>query len=706
MTQAFHLTVDSEGFAELVFDLPGEKVNKFNSSSMKELEHILDDLHKRSDVRILTLKSAKAGIFIAGADIEELKVIEGREEAYQKSRIGHRVFQKLESLPFPTIAAVDGACLGGGLECALACTYRLATDDVKTSLGLPEVNLGIIPGWGGTARLPRLIGYEQSLKMILAGKALPAKKALKIKLVDRVCAREFLPEESRKFAEECLTNATGILRNRERGGWRTLLLEGNLFGKKLLFDQSRKSVLKKSKGHYPAPLAALKVIESTQNASLQNALEAEAQAFADLAITSTCKNLIRLFFLNEALKKETWSIQEEPLAVRKSAVLGAGTMGGGIAWLMSHYRVPVRMKDVSWDAVAKGYEAAEKVYGQLQKIRKIKASEAKVKMHSITGTVDYTGFRDVDFVVEAIVENLDIKKKVLQELEREVREDTVIGSNTSSLSITEMASALQRPERFCGLHFFNPVNRMPLVEVVAGKETSPQTIATAVALMKKTKKTPVVVADCAGFLVNRILIPYLNECARMFGEGTDYQRIDRIVESFGMPMGPFVLADEVGIDVGAKAAKGLEEAYGSRMEVPQILNILVERKLYGKKNGKGFYLHHGKSREPNQDVYALPSKGDAGQIRDEEILDRAILIMVNEAGRCLEEGVVANEDYLDMAMIMGTGFPPFLGGVMGYARKLGFRTVQEKLQRLAEHRGERFAPAPYFSQEEQKEILT
>lgn len=709
--KVFKLEIDQSKVAWLTFDYPGEKVNKFSAHVMTELNEVLDQIDADKNIQCLVVRSAKTGVFIAGADVKEIMDILQDAEASEISSMikkvisnGVSTFNKLENLHCPSIAVIDGACMGGGLEMALACTYRVATDDPKTSLALPEVNLGIIPGWGGTQRLPRLIGLMQALPMILAGKKMDGKKSFKMKLVDALIPREFMDERLADFIKQVLTREgkAKLLQARQPKGFavklQKALLENNPLGRNYVFSKAEEGVIKQTAGKYPAPLAAIDVLRKTYNGSLKAGLVNETDTFVDLTTrhTDICKNLVNLFFTMEGLKKDSQVVVDSvPKSVEVAGVLGAGVMGGGIGWLFSYKDIPVRMKDITWDAVAKGYEAANDVYGQLKKRRRLKEGEVNLKMHKITGTVDYSGFEGADIVVEAIVENMEIKKSVLQELEKHISSETLIASNTSALSITEMQSVLKHPERFVGMHFFNPVNRMPLVEIIPGEKTSPETVKSLVEITKKLGKTAIVVGDCAGFLVNRILIPSMNEGLSMLEEGVDIERIDRAITDFGMPMGPFVLADEVGIDVAYKVAKILEEAYGSRMTAPKFVGEMVERKLWGKKVGKGFYIHEGKNKRVINPQIAeiLKTSSDMHAVLDSQLMvDRFVLVMLNEACRCLDEKIIENPAYLDMAMITGTGFPPFRGGLLRYADSVGLSKVVSRMHELSAKYGERFKP--------------
>lgn len=706
MTESLTLKIEKNGVANLIFDLPNEKVNKLSAPVLMELEKAINVIDGNKAIRVLLITSLKKDIFIAGADINEIKDIRDAKDALEKVSRGQNILTKIAQLKIPTIAVIDGACLGGGLELALACKYRVALVNPKTSLGLPEVNLGIIPGFGGTQRLPRLVGLQESLKMILSGKAIDARKAHKIGLVDDLAHEEFLTETLSKFVTELLQNneQNRYLSTRKVAAKKRCLKDK--LTKFIVFYLAKKDLFAKTNGNYPAPFAALEVIKKTYgrcSSKEQKGLQIELEAFCDLAAGEISKNLIEIFFISEALKKDSGvSSETSALKINNAALVGAGVMGGGIAWLFSNYDINVRVKDITQKAVALGYNQVIKIYNQLQKIRKYSKVQASLKTHYITSTLDYSGFDNADFAIEAVVENMAVKKKILAETEQHLKKDAIIVSNTSSLSISEMAQALENPERFAGMHFFNPVNRMPLVEVIRGEKTSDQTIATIVALSKKLGKTPVVVKDSAGFLVNRILLPYMNEAAFLLQDGAEVQRIDQVIEQFGMPMGPFVLADVVGIDVGVKVAHSLLESFGERMKVAEILDEIYNnhKNLLGKKSGQGFYLYNSKAKSPTQvnpkiveilQKIRSTKKVSAVEISDDDIADRCILMMINEAAKCLEEGVVRNAQHLDMAMIMGAGFPPFRGGVLRCADSYGIKNAVQKLNDLNKKYGARFA---------------
>ena len=612
MESAWTLNIDKDWIAWLRFDLDGEKVNKFTSAVMTELDSRLDEMAANTAIRAVVVFSGKPDSFIVGADIAELAAIKGRDDALEKAEAGQRLFDKIGTLGVPTIAVIHGACMGGGTEMSLACEYRIATDDSKTSIGLPEVKLGIIPGWGGTQRLPQLIGLPQSLDLIASGRAVSGRKAYRMGLVDALIAEPFLEDQTRAFVDSLQKGKKRrqvIARRTKTRPMLMRLLEATPPGRALIFRQAAKQIQKRSKGHYPAPMEALEVVRHTYRGPLPNGLPVEAQAFSRLAPSPESRNLVWLFQATQQIKKtHKPSPDHKPWSIQHSGVVGAGVMGGGIAWALSHGGLSVQLKDIAWDPTAKGMAAAAGMFSAMVKRRKLTAEQMNVAMHRILPTTNFDGFdHQLDLVVEAVVEDLQIKKEVLKGIESHVGAETMICTNTSSLSINEMAAVLEHPERFVGLHFFNPVNRMPLIEVIPGKHTSQQTIIHAVALSRRLGKTPIVVRDSAGFLVNRILLPYVNESIRMFQEGVDAQRIDQLIETFGMPLGPLALADEVGLDVGFKVAQVLAEAFGERMRVADVLEAAVRSGSWlGKKAGQGFYMYgRGRTKQVNPEATKL-----------------------------------------------------------------------------------------------------
>jgi len=707
MSNALKFTIDKSGVANLAFDLVDEKVNKLSKPVMEQLEMALNVIEGNRAIRVLIITSDKKDIFIAGADINEIKDIRTKEDAFAKVSRGQNLISRIAELKIPTVAVINGACLGGGLELALACKYRVAISNKKTLLGLPEVNLGIIPGFGGTQRLPKLIGLVESLKIILSGKPIDYQKAFKIGLVDDIIREEFLEEKLSEFVTKIIQKSEGniYLEKRRKALNKRFFVESILLQKYLIFYLAKKDLFEKTKGQYPAPFYALEVVRRTYGSTYnKRGFNVELEAFCELAIGEISKNLIEIFFINEELKKEDGVSKAHSYfparKIKNVALLGAGVMGGGIAWLFANNDINIRVKDIAQKSIALGYNQVIKIFNQLKKIRKLTPEQVNLKMANVTSSLDFAGFENVDFVVEAVVENIVVKKNLLAEVETKVKKDAIIVSNTSSLSITEMAHALRNPALFAGMHFFNPVNRMPLVEVIYGEETSDETIVEVVRMAKKLGKTPIVVKDVAGFLVNRILLPYMNEAAYLLQEGAQIARVDYFIEKFGMPMGPFSLADIVGIDIGCKVANSLQEAYKDRMRVADILDELYKnhKELLGKKSRKGFYLYSNGEKKQcvNKDIELIltdlrqAKKIATYYISDNEIIDRCILTMVNEAAKCLEEGVVKNARYLDMAMIMGTGFPAFRGGVLRYADSIGIDKVVSRLQEFESKIGKRF----------------
>jgi 3-hydroxyacyl-CoA dehydrogenase/enoyl-CoA hydratase/3-hydroxybutyryl-CoA epimerase len=698
MKNAFQFEILENNIGLLTFDLPDEKVNKFNTPIMQELDILLDDLAKNSEVRCLMIMSNKKGIFIAGADIKEIVNVADLDTGISLSERGHEVFNKVSALPFPTIAVIDGACMGGGTELSLACTYRLATDNPRTKIALPEVNIGLFPGWGGTQRLPRLIGLQRSLDMILTGRNLDGMRAYRQGVVDKVIPKEQVRDVAFKFALDVINGVDVLKQSRSRRkqkGLLPLLLEKNPIGRALVYRIAKKNVLKKTKGHYPAPLAALKSVKRGFRKSLAKGLKIEAQLFGPMIISPISKNLIKIFFWTEAVKREngTQNPEVEKNPVKKAASLGAGVMGGGIAQLFASKNIPIRVKDINYEAVSKAYQQAASVLKGKLKRRRITKLEFQHILERITGTIDYSGFKTVDFIVEAIVEDIDIKKSVFSELENYIDDNTIVVSNTSSLRIDDMASAFKHPQRFAGMHFFNPVHMMPLVEVIRGKETSDETVATTFQLAKNLGKTPVVVGDGPGFLVNRLLLPYMVEAVSLLEEGQTPENLDRAMEKFGMPMGPIELFDEVGIDVAFKVAKILAVTMGDRMAESKILENLVKDNRIGKKSGVGFYKYDNKKKISDPAVKTYIEVKEKKQLSDEDLINRMVYPMINEAARCLDEKIAARPQDVDLGMIYGTGFAPFKGGLLNFADCEGISKVYDTLQSLAESDHTRFTPS-------------
>lgn len=685
--------------AVVEFDMIGEKVNKLSTPIMVRLREVIGELRK-STYKAVIFKSNKPKIFIAGADIDEIKSMNQKEQFEKAVGQGQEIFNELEDLPMPTIAAIHGACAGGGCELVMACDYRIATDDASTRIGLPETKLGILPGFGGCVRMPRLLGLENAFDIILNGKLVAGQKALKIGLVDQVVYPTILMEQALKMAQELIEK--GSKKRRKKfvpKGLSSKLIE-SIAGRPVVYLQAQKKVLKQTRGHYPAPLKVIEVVRKTYGTSDRaRALRIEREAFVECAMTEVSKNLLHVFDLMEMVKKQSGvpGVEVKPRDVKAIGILGAGTMGGGIAFIAADKGIHARMKDINFDAIGKGIKHARDLWEKSLKKKRINKYEFQQKMDKITGTVDYSGFGSLDLVVEAIVEDMEIKKKVIAETAQHMRPDAIIATNTSSLSVSEMAHGHPRPEYFAGMHFFNPVDKMPLVEVIRGEKTSDETIATIFQLSKRMGKMPVVVKDGPGFLVNRLLLPYMAEAVFLLQEGMDIEKVDKAyLKEFGMPMGPFALMDEVGLDVCIKVLKIFKKAFGSRMDMAPCLEKLEKTGRLGRKNGRGFYKYkNGKPAGVDDSVYAdLGLSNPTNPHSTKECIERGVFAMVNECSLALlEDRVVNTPDEVDLAMIMGTGFPAFRGGLLKYADSIGSQYIVDQLEIYSSKGSPRLKPS-------------
>lgn len=707
-----------QGVWALTFDLPGEKVNKLNRAVIDEMSALLPKLEgmgKDGQIQVLILRSGKPGNFVAGADIEMIQACRTAEEAQQLSASGHQVSNRWEDLPFPTVAAVNGACLGGGCELALASSAIVMSDDSAARIGLPEVMLGVLPGMGGCMRMPAKVGIATALKMILSSQTLPGDRAFKSGLIEACLPKQNFEDSLVKWVRtnlDALKSGKRLAREPKLGGSGGMMgsvMERTPMGRSLIFRQARADVVKKTRGHYPAPLEVLDLIQKNgvgygpkpKGDTRDRALANEAEAFGRCAATDVSKNLIRFFFITEVVKKANGlppGRTAQAVRVDTGAVLGAGVMGGGIAQLFAEKKIHTRMKDITSNALALGIQAASKIFLKQVQRKKINRRQYQQKLNLISPVLDYSGFGTVDVVVEAVVEKMDIKQKVMQELENYVSDACVIASNTSSLSITTMGSGMKKPERFVGMHFFNPVHKMPLVEVIRGEKTSDEATSTIFQLSKQLGKTPIVVKDAPGFLVNRLLVPYLNEATYLLTDGAPIEELDRALLDYGMPMGPMELIDEVGIDVGEKVLHILHDAFGDRMLPAPLNQKIIAAGRLGKKNGKGIYTYDDPKNPKGRldpKIYEIMGVTPVpGAVSAEEMLERCILPMINEASRCLEEGVVSSASEVDLGMIMGCGFPPFRGGLLRYADTLGAKTIVDRLRKYQTRHGARYEPAP------------
>jgi 3-hydroxyacyl-CoA dehydrogenase / enoyl-CoA hydratase / 3-hydroxybutyryl-CoA epimerase len=696
--------VGADGVAEILFDTPGGKVNLINPQTLAALEEAVAFLRRREGVRGVLLASAKPGIFIAGADVKLIASVRSPKEGLGKSMGGQMVFNELAALPFPTVAVISGACLGGGLELALACTARIAADAEEVQIGLPEVRLGIIPGWGGTQRLPRLIGLPAALDLILTGRALAAREALKLGLVDALAAPERLLAEARRHvarlgeAKPRASRSLGDISSR-LSGLQRLILRAPARG--IVLARARATTRALTSGHYPAPLAAIDAVGRGLARGMDEGLKLEAEHVGDLVVGEVSRGLVRLFLASRGMDGEGAAGPER--AVRSVGILGAGVMGGAIAAVAASKGIPVRLRDVGREPLERGLAHAHAILSGRGRRRKPEAWTLS-RFMMIAPTMTLHGFSSTDLVIEAVVEDLEVKRRALAEIERSVPEGCILASNTSSLSIDAIASGLARPERFVGLHFFNPVDRMPLVEVVRGRRSGEPAVAAARAFARKLGKTPVVVGDAPGFVVNRLLMPYLAEALRAAAAGIEIETIDRDLVRFGMPMGPLALLDQIGIDVAAKVARILADAFGERLPSPAGLEAVAQAGWLGVKSGKGFYTHGGGRPRPNSEAVALlrsiapaaaaggrPGAGRVGSA--EPLVQRLLYPVINEAARALSEGVVDGPETIDVAMVFGAGFPPFLGGPLRWADREGVAAVAGTLRRFASEGDAHAAPS-------------
>lgn len=692
------LELDTKGIAVAWFDTPEKSVNLLSPAMLKSINALLDHVSSNPGVNAVIFASKKKDNFIAGADL--VSMVSGEfsvDKAVEFGNNGRDTFQRVAELEVPTIAAIHGSCLGGGLELSLACDYRIAANHPKTKIGLPEVQLGILPAWGGSQRLPRLVSLPAALDLMLTGKQINARKAKKIGLVQLTPPMETLMHTARTLAQDVLNNQASYLEKKKP---KTTLIDKALnnlaVGQNMVFKQARKGVMDKSKGFYPAPLKILESVQNGINLPLHEAFKIESQAFRHLLERSETSNLMNLFFINQDLAKLPEIEDIKPQKVKMISVLGAGYMGAGIAQVSNFRGMEVRLKDISYDALLNGMKAIHKNYKGLVKRKKLSQKEAEDKMRTITATTDFSGFQNVDLVIEAVVERMDVKKAVFEELNKHLKDDAIIASNTSALSINEMAEASGRPDRFIGLHFFGPVHKMPLVEVIVGEKTSNETLATALSYVKSIGKTPVVIRkDVPGFVVNRILAVYGNEACLLLEEGADMTTVDQLMKDFGMPMGIFEVIDLAGVDVAYHTGETVKEILKDRpgFKSSELMKTLFDAKRLGQKNGRGFYIHTGKESIPDHRYIAQLVEGnEKREITGEEIRDRLILSILNESALCLQEGLVKKPGEIDMAMLMGTGFPPFRGGPLRLVDQQGIQFIVNQLEYYAETRGERFAP--------------
>ncbi|WP_409075885.1 fatty acid oxidation complex subunit alpha FadJ [Pantoea sp. C3] len=683
---AFHLQMRLDHVGIITIDVPGEKMNTLKAEFAAQIAAIIGEARRNKQLAGLVLISGKSDNFIAGADISMIDRCQTAQEAEALARQGQEVMASIAALPFPVVAAIHGACLGGGLELALACDARICSLDDKTRLGLPEVQLGLLPGSGGTQRLPRLIGVQQALPLMLTGKTLRAKQARKLGVVDDVVPQAILLETAIARVKQGKSNHR-ILPMRDR------LLQGPL-ARQALFALAKRQTESKTHGNYPAAKRIIDVVRIGLEQGSRAGHDAEAQAFSELAMSPQSAALRSLFFASTALKKERGG-EAEARVIQRVGVLGGGLMGGGIASVSAiNAGLPVRIKDINLAGVNHALQTSWELLSNKVKRRHLSAAQRDQQMARITGGTDYQGFSQRDLVIEAVFEDLALKQQMVSEVEEHCLPHTIFASNTSSLPIAHIAANAQRPENVIGLHYFSPVDKMPLVEVIPHAATSEYTLASTVALARKQGKTAIVVADKPGFYVNRILAPYINEAMRCLLEGEPIDHIDRALVKFGFPVGPIQLLDEVGIDVGSKIIPILQQAYGERFAAPDAFDVVLKEGRKGRKNGKGFYLYgtDRRQKKPDTSIYTLLKVKAAAKLDETQIAERCVMMMLNEAVRCLDEQVIRLPRDGDIGAVFGIGFPPFLGGPFRYLDQLGAAHVLNTLNRLKQQYGERFTP--------------
>lgn len=709
-----HFSVSNEGVGTVLLDARDKKVNTLSPDLDSDMLRIIEEVERDPKIVALVIGSSKKDSFVAGADIDMIAQVKTSSEATRLSRLAQEGFARLESLHKklnkPVVAAIHGTALGGGLELALACSMRVVSNSTATVLGVPEVKLGLIPGAGGTQRLPELVGIANALDMILTGKNVRPIKAMQIGLVDEVVPESIVLQIAEKRALQAARGELpppkrGLMRLRELAQEVTdpeflqhLALEENPVGQRILFKKAREQLLKKTRGNYPAPEKALEVVRIGVQEGIEAGYAAEADRFGLLVTSPEAKALMSIFFATQELKKEngTKNPHAKVNAVHKVGVLGGGLMGGGIAAVSAtDAGVGVRIKEVDNAAVGRGLKHVHHLVESTRRSRKLTQHEAGRLLQMVSAGTDYSGFKSCDVVIEAVFEDVELKHRILKETEAHMRSDAIFASNTSSIPIKTIAQASSRPENVIGMHYFSPVEKMPLLEIIVTDQTSDWVTATAVQLGRNQGKTVIVVGDGPGFYTTRILGPFLNEAAWILSEGASIEAVDEAMMNFGFPVGPVTLLDEVGIDVAAKAAKVMHAAFGERMTLPATMDDLQRDNRKGRKNSRGFFLYeNGVKGAVDVSVYALFGQSkDRKNFAGSEISERCTLQMVNEAARCLEEGILHSARDGDIGAIFGLGFPPFLGGPFSYVDRMGATAIVERLDKLQRQFGKRFEAA-------------
>ncbi len=688
-----------DGVAWIHLDDPTKGVNTLSSRHFEWFEETLKALAEEN-LKGAVFVSDKPGYFIVGADIEELNGLSDPAAVRAMVSRGHRLMSRFSQLSFPVVAAIDGVCLGGGLELALACDLRVATEAKHTKLGLPEVQLGLIPGLGGTQRLPRLIGVPDALEMILTGRQVVAKKAKRLGLVDELCHPLVLRQAAMKLISWGKPSRPGY-----RGPNRSVVKSKKSLSKRagdflahtpgarrLVYDKARESVLKKSGGHYPAPLRAIEVVRDGLDLSLAKGLELEGNAFAELVVTDVAKGLISIFFAKNDVEGRAKKTAKKARQVERIGVLGAGFMGSGIAQLLSHRGYQVVLKDRDAASVGRGLKHCHGLFDGLRKRRKYTEVEVKTAMSRIQPAVDYSTFGKLPLVIEAVFEDVKVKHQVIREVEVAASDGVIIASNTSTLPITQLAAGSKQPENIVGMHFFSPVHKMPLLEIIRHPKISAEALATVVDIGNKMGKTVIVVGDGPGFFTSRVLGPFVNEALWCLWEGARIDQIDQALTGWGWPVGPLALLDEVGIDIAHHAGQVMMAAAGSRAQPSPVFKHMVETGRTGRKGKRGFYDYRKKPKRVDESVYEMIA-WDEEKIANQEIVERCWMQMLNEVARTIEDGVIENPVDIDLGVIFGFGFPPFRGGILRQADKLGLDHIVGRLKHYADRHGERLEPA-------------
>ncbi len=694
---------DQDGTAMLKLDVPGRTVNVVTRQMLSDLSRALDFVAAEK-FPVLVVYSGKSTGFLAGADLKDFQGVRDAAAAEALSAEGQRLYARLAALPTPSIASISGACLGGGLELALACDYRLVFDAPSTQLGLPERDLGLLPAWGGTQRLPRVVGLERALSVILGGKRLKAREALAWGLADAVGANA--DELKRHFAA---LKARAITEGKQQPHklpvrtWRQRFLEWNPFGRRLLLNAAARRLRARVPDDMPAPAEALEAVRVGVQTGGEAGFTQERQAAGRLALTPACRNLIGVFFGNEKARKLPERLGADATRVQRVGIVGAGVMGAGIAQLALLKGCEVVVQEINEAALGAGLVRIQQLFQKAVERKILTDAEMRNRLAQVRGTVAWKGFDGVDLVVEAAVEDLAAKREVFRALEAHTRPETVLATNTSSLRVADLQHGLSHPERVAGLHFFNPVHKMPLVEVVRAPGTTDAALARAARWAVALGKTPVLVRDAPGFVVNRILTPYLDEAVRLVGEGLSTVALDAAMRKFGMPVGPLELLDQIGLDVAAHVADSMAPVLAGRFGPNEGFARLRQSGWLGQKSGRGFYDHRGDRARPNPLAENLLRAGQSGAAltralspaaRLAEARERMVLLMVNEAALVLDEGLTEDADTLDLAVVLGTGWAPHRGGPLHYADDRGVTEVVRALEGLAARHGPRFEPCP------------